>query len=68
MTRTGLVCIFLTFDKLLGLLLSDFTKFCPRLSVELDPLRQGVGDWLFLCLYQSDMVVHLCRPSQEPVL
>ena len=31
--RQGLVYIFLTFDKSLGFLLDDFSKFWPRLSV-----------------------------------
>ena len=40
---------------------------CQRLSVELDPHR-GVVNWLFLSLYQSNMVLLLCRASQEAVL
>ena len=37
-------------------------------SLELEPLRQGVVNCQFLCLYRSDMVFLLCRPSQDPVL
>ena len=41
---------------------------CPRLSVLTASSDRGVVHHQFLSLYQSDMVLLLCRTSQEAVL
>ena len=55
----------------LGLYLVPFLGLSQRLSVELDPFLysdRGVVNRQFLSLYQSDVVVLLCRASQKAVL
>ena len=39
-----------------------------RLSVELDPLRQGVGDWLWFSCWSSYCPPVLCTASQGHLL
>ena len=68
MTSTGVSNYLSYFDKPLGLFLSVFAKFCPRLSVELDPLRQSAGEWLWFSSRWSNCPLILCRASQEAVL
>ena len=55
----------------LGCYLVPFFGLSQRLSVELDPLLhsdRGVVNHQFLSLYQSDMVLLLCRASQEHII
>ena len=65
MTKTGLVCIFLMFDKLLGLYLIPFLVQGCRFCLDALLAREGLGDLLWFSPQSSNHPVILHTPSQE---
>ena len=55
-------------SELLGCSLVNLSSFVQGCQLELDPLRQGVGDWLWFSHQSSYCPPVLCTASQEHLL